>query len=154
MKLSAPFGSIWLRADDTGLTNISFVETEDVGTNPFVQQAAAELTDYFNGTRQTFTVPLSIHVGTPFQQAVWQALRDIPYGEIRTYKEIAEAVHSPKAMRAIGQANSKNPLPIIIPCHRVIGANGTLTGYLGSSETQGLLIKKSLLLVEDSSRTF
>jgi len=154
MKLSAPFGSVWLNADETGLTNISFVETKDAGTNPFVQQAADELTDYFNGKRQQFSVPLSIRVGTPFQQSVWHALQDIPFGEIRSYKDIAQAVQSPKAVRAIGQANSKNPLPIIIPCHRVIGANGHLTGYLGSSENQGLLIKKTLLLLEDSTRTF
>ncbi|EOI01818.1 methylated-DNA-[protein]-cysteine S-methyltransferase [Enterococcus moraviensis ATCC BAA-383] len=149
MKLTVPFGSIWLNADDEGLTRVSFFEIENHQTNRFTEQAADELTDYFAGKRTHFTIPLSIHSGTVFQQNVWAALYQIPYGETRSYLDIAQAVNSPKAVRAIGQANSKNPLPIIIPCHRVIGKNGKLTGYLGSSEQDGLSIKKFLLHIEN-----
>ncbi|MBO0440111.1 methylated-DNA--[protein]-cysteine S-methyltransferase [Candidatus Enterococcus ikei] len=149
MKINGPFGSIWLDADDKGLTTLSFYEIDDHQTNQFTKQAAEELSDYFSGKRTFFTVPLSIHSGTDFQRRVWNALSQIPYGETRSYLEIAQAVDSPKAVRAIGQANSKNPIPIIVPCHRVIGKNGKLTGYLGSSEHEGLNIKKFLLHVEN-----
>ncbi|MGX7244223.1 methylated-DNA--[protein]-cysteine S-methyltransferase [Enterococcus quebecensis] len=149
MKINVPFGSIWLDADNQGLTTVSFVELNDHQTNQFTEQAAKELTEYFSGKRTTFSVPLSIKTGTTFQKKVWDALYLIPYGETRSYLDIAHAVDSPKAVRAIGQANSKNPIPIIIPCHRVIGKNGKLTGYLGSSEQDGLSIKKFLLQVEN-----
>lgn len=148
MKIKVPFGSIWLDADNNGLTTVSFHEVNGHQTNAFTEQAALELAEYFAGKRHDFTVPLSIQTGTTFQQNVWQALYTIPFGETRSYLEIAQAVHSPKAVRAIGQANSKNPLPIIIPCHRVIGKNGKLTGYLGSSEQDGLSIKQFLLELE------
>ena len=92
-------------------------------------------------------MPLSISKGTIFQRKVWQALQTIPFGEIRTYKEIAIAVGSPKAVRAVGQANRTNPLPIVIPCHRVIGQNGQLTGYIGNAE-EGNAIKRQLLVLE------
>ncbi|MEI5992808.1 methylated-DNA--[protein]-cysteine S-methyltransferase [Candidatus Enterococcus mansonii] len=145
MKIHAPFGPMWLDANNSGLTTISFTTIENHQTNCFTEQAAAELEDYFLGKRTIFTVPLSIQIGTVFQQRVWQALYQIPYGQTRSYLDIAHAVNSPKAVRAIGQANSKNPLPIIIPCHRVIGKSGKLVGYLGSSEQEGLRIKKFLL---------
>lgn len=148
MKIKVPFGSLWLDADNTGLTTVSFQEIDQHLTNPFTEQAAQELAEYFAGKRQDYTVPLSIQTGTTFQQNVWHALTTIPFGETRSYLEIAQAVQSPKAVRAIGQANSKNPLPIIIPCHRVIGKNGKLTGYLGSSEQDGLSIKEFLLGLE------
>lgn len=148
MKVQAPFGFIWLDANDQGLTNISFTELTDHHDNRYTQQAADELADYFSGKRTSFDVPLSIQTGTVFQQKVWQALTRIPYGETCSYLDIAIAVDSPKAVRAIGQANSKNPLPIIIPCHRVIGKNGKLTGYLGSAQQDGLSIKQDLLAIE------
>ncbi|MGG5343732.1 methylated-DNA--[protein]-cysteine S-methyltransferase [Enterococcus sp. AZ192] len=148
MKVQAPFGFIWLDANDQGLTNISFTELTDHHDNRYTRQAADELADYFSGKRTSFDVPLSIQTGTVFQQKVWQALTRIPYGETRSYLDIAIAVDSPKAVRAIGQANSKNPLPIIIPCHRVIGKNGKLTGYLGSAQQDGLSIKQDLLAIE------
>lgn len=94
------------------------------------QQAITELADYFAGNRQNFSSPLSF-TGTAFHHKVWQALSAIPFGETRTYSEIAAAVGSPKACRAVGQANRSNPLPIFIPCHRVIGKNGHMTGYMG-----------------------
>lgn len=151
MKINVPFGSVWLDGDDEGLTAISFFERIEYRTNYYTEQAAKELTEYFSGKRTSFTVPLSIQSGTVFQRKVWEALYEIPYGETRSYLDIAQAVDSPKAVRAIGQANSKNPLPIIIPCHRVIGKNGKLTGYLGSSEQDGLTIKKLLLQLEKVS---
>ena len=109
---------------------------------PLLRQAAAELTAYFAGQLRQFTVPLAPK-GTPFQQKVWAALREIPYGETRSYKEIAAMVGNEKACRAVGMANNRNPLPIFIPCHRVVGANGKLVGYAG-----GLDVKTFLLNLE------
>lgn len=102
----------------------------------------AEFDAYFAGRLQRFTLPLAAR-GTAFQQAVWQALCDIPYGETRSYGEIARAIGKPSTSRAVGAANGRNPLSIIVPCHRVIGQNGSLTGYAG-----GLPIKQELLRLE------
>ena len=110
--------------------------------SPLLDAAEAQLREYFAGARRTFDLPLAPH-GTAFQQRVWAALRAIPYGETCTYGELAAAIGSPNASRAVGMANHRNPIPIIIPCHRVIGANGTLTGYAG-----GLEIKRKLLALE------
>lgn len=108
----------------------------------------AEFAAYFAGRLQCFTLPIAAH-GTAFQQAVWQALCDIPYGETRSYGDIARAIGKPAAVRAVGAANGRNPLSIIVPCHRVIGQNGSLTGYAG-----GLPIKQQLLALEyDQSRS-
>ncbi|MGL6052396.1 MAG: methylated-DNA--[protein]-cysteine S-methyltransferase [Aeromonas salmonicida] len=108
----------------------------------------AEFAAYFARRLQRFTLPLAAH-GTAFQQAVWQALCDIPYGETRSYGDIARAIGKPAAVRAVGTANGRNPLSIIVPCHRVIGQNGSLTGYAG-----GLPIKQQLLALEcDQSRS-
>ena len=109
---------------------------------PLLLQAAAELAEYFAGTRREFTLPLA-PAGTPFQQAVWRALLQIPYGETRTYAQIAEAVGRPKAVRAVGSANNRNPILFIVPCHRVIGANGNLVGY-----AYGVEMKRTLLQLE------
>ncbi len=109
---------------------------------PLLVQAARELGEYFAGTRRTFTFPIRAH-GTPFQQEVWRALQNIPYGETRTYGQIAAQIGRPKAVRAVGMANHRNPLPIVVPCHRVVGADGSLTGYAG-----GLGIKTLLLRLE------
>jgi len=109
---------------------------------PLIREAAEQLNEYLAGKRKAFDLPLAPE-GTPFQKAVWKALTGIPYGETRTYKEIAETVGKPRACRAVGMANNKNPIAILIPCHRVIGADGKLTGYAG-----GLDIKKKLLDLE------
>ena len=101
-----------------------------------------QLNEYFKGTRKTFDFPYQLH-GTPFQETVWAALREIPYGETRSYKDIAEAIGCPRAFRAVGMANHANPIFIAIPCHRVIGADGSLVGYVG-----GLGMKKLLLELE------
>ena len=104
-----------------------------------------QLDEYFAGTRKTFDFPYRVH-GTPFQEAVWAALREIPYGETRSYKDIAEAIGHPKAFRAVGMANHANPIFIAIPCHRVIGAGGSLVGYGG-----GLGMKQALLELEKAN---
>ena len=101
---------------------------------------------YFNGVLNTFNCKLEISKGTRFQKKVWETLQEIPYGETRSYKSIAKSIGKPKAIRAVGNANGKNPLPIIIPCHRVIQENGTLGGYTG-----GVYIKKFLLFLERGS---
>ena len=107
---------------------------------------AEQFTAYFDGRLQRFDLPLAAR-GTKFQQQVWQALAQIPYGETRSYTDIALVIDKPKAMRAVGAANGRNPLAIIVPCHRVIGRDGTLTGYAG-----GLAIKQFLLKHEQEHR--
>ncbi|MDD2484357.1 MAG: methylated-DNA--[protein]-cysteine S-methyltransferase [Eubacteriales bacterium] len=107
---------------------------------PLLKRAAEELREYFNGERREFSLPLAPK-GTDFQQKVWKALLSIPYGETRSYKQIAEAVDSPKGFRAVGMANNRNPIAIIIPCHRVIGAKGELVGYGGGLECKRILLE-------------
>jgi len=102
--------------------------------------AMAQLEEYFDGSRRRFEVPLALH-GTEFQRATWEALLSIPYGETRTYGEIAKSIGRPTAVRAVGAANGQNPIPIIVPCHRVIGANGTLTGFGGGLPTKQYLLE-------------
>jgi methylated-DNA-[protein]-cysteine S-methyltransferase len=101
--------------------------------------AAAQLAEYFAGVRKTFELPLAA-VGSPFQRRVWDALREIPYGETESYGELARRIGAPAASRAVGRANGSNPIPIIIPCHRVIGAGGTLTGFGGGVERKRYLL--------------
>ncbi|MEC2059644.1 methylated-DNA--[protein]-cysteine S-methyltransferase [Bacillus stercoris] len=113
---------------------------------PLLAEAKKQLHEYFAGERKTFSLPLS-QKGTPFQKKVWEALERIPYGESRSYADIAVAVGSPKAVRAVGQANKRNDLPIFVPCHRVIGKNSALTGYAGSKTD----IKAFLLNIEQIS---
>ncbi|MCL1842742.1 MAG: methylated-DNA--[protein]-cysteine S-methyltransferase [Defluviitaleaceae bacterium] len=113
-------------------------------TNDITKEAAKQIDEYFKKKRKKFELPLRPK-GTSFQLAAWNALVSIPYGETRTYKQIAEFLENPKACRAVGSANNKNPIPIIIPCHRVIGADGSLTGY-----AYGIEMKKRLLALENS----
>ena len=145
--LETPIGKIEIRADENGVCALLFhAEGDKNDDSRHLDRAQRELEEYFAGRRKAFSVPLSV-VGTPFQQKVWRALRDIPYGETRSYGEIAETVGNRKAARAVGMANNKNPLPVFIPCHRVIGANKRLTGYAG-----GLDIKEILLGIEERNR--
>lgn len=109
---------------------------------PLLERAEEQILEYLNGQRQVFDLPLA-PVGTPFQQRVWKNLLEIPYGRTASYGEIAKAIGSPRAARAIGMANHHNPVPILIPCHRVVGAKGQLTGYAG-----GLELKQVLLTLE------
>lgn len=140
--IKTPIGPLTLEADENAVTAIRFSAGGAQDASPLLDAAEAQLREYFAGARRTFDLPLAPH-GTAFQQRVWTASRTIPYGETRTYGELAAAIDSPNASRAVGMANHRNPIPIIIPCHRVIGANGTLTGYAG-----GLEVKRKLLALE------
>ena len=145
-------GDLLVAIDERGLVHVDFVAglrplpdmrdwlQDGEALAPFL----AEFEAYFAGRLQRFTLPLAAR-GTAFQQAVWRALCDIPYGETRSYGDIARAIGKPSAVRAVGAANGRNPLSIIVPCHRVIGENGSLTGYAG-----GLPIKQALLALEGS----
>ena len=136
-------GVITLKSNGFAITGLYFGAYEPTVTVPDVHyRAASELEQYFAGTLRDFTVPVKLH-GTPFQLAVWQELLKIPYGETRSYKDIACAIGKPKATRAVGGANHNNPISIIVPCHRVIASDGSLGGYGG-----GLDIKQRLLELE------
>ena len=141
-------GSVTFVEEDGALLAITTQHTyegERLET-PLIQEAYRQLTEYLIGVRKCFDLPLNPR-GTEFQQQVWKALCDIPYGGTRSYKQIAEAIGNPKAVRAVGMANNRNPLLIVIPCHRVIGANGKLVGYGAGIEKKEFLLKleKSLL---------
>ncbi len=115
-------------------------QISDFGAPSALSDAAhAQLLEYFAGKRTQFSIPYRLK-GTDFQQRVWKALLDIPYGQTRSYKDIAEAVGSPKGSRAVGMANNKNPITVIVPCHRVIGASGKLVGYAGGLEMKEFLL--------------
>jgi methylated-DNA-[protein]-cysteine S-methyltransferase len=107
---------------------------------PVLVETGRQLREYFDGKRREFDLPLEPR-GTEFQKKVWMALREIPFGETRSYGQIARRIGMPSASRAVGAANGRNPIPIIVPCHRVIGANGTLTGFGGGLENKALLLK-------------
>jgi methylated-DNA-[protein]-cysteine S-methyltransferase len=141
-------GKIGISENGKAVTNIYF-ENESLENKvqlvetPLIKNAFEQIKEYLNGKRKTFDFPIEL-IGTEFQKSVWRALQEIPYGETKTYKEIAIAIGNEKACRAVGMANNKNPLPIVIPCHRVIGANGKLVGYAG-----GLNIKENLIKIEN-----
>lgn len=128
--------------DDETCLNENRIEGAIVKETEVINDAANQLYDYFRGEREVFDLPLSIN-GTSFQNMVWRALLEIPYGQTRSYKDIAVQIGKNKACRAIGMANNRNRIPIIIPCHRVIGSKGELAGYAG-----GLKIKATLLELE------
>lgn len=142
--------SLYLVASETHLINIQFTQPQKalLQTTELLSMATIQLDEYFQGKRTTFSLPFKL-TGTPFQLAVWKELQNIPYGQTTSYKEIAQKINKPKAYRAVGMANNKNPLPIIIPCHRVIGSNGKLIGYAG-----GLKLKNYLLELEKSHTNF
>jgi methylated-DNA-[protein]-cysteine S-methyltransferase len=129
---------------NTGKTPDGFKKAE----TPLIKKAAAQLDEYFNGKRKVFNLPLNLN-GTDFQIDVWKALQTIPFGETRSYGEIAVMIRKPKASRAVGMANNRNPIVIIVPCHRVIGHNGSLTGFGG-----GLELKRQLLELEKGRGLF
>lgn len=144
--IDSPFGHLLLEADAAGLTRLVPSDAPlSPAAAPLLCEAAHELAEYFAGTRRVFDLPLRPS-GTPFQQRAWQALCAIPYGQTRTYAQQAAILGSPKAARAVGGANHHNPIMIIIPCHRVIGTDGSLTGYAG-----GLAMKEWLLAHERKS---
>src|SRR5882724_533053 len=151
----SPVGSLLLAGSSAGLKLVSFgagnrarsVDPEWQVDNAAFVEVVAQLQAYFGGKRKNFELDLVLE-GTDFQKKVWTALQEIPYGETISYKKLAESVGSPKAVRAVGAANGANPMPIIIPCHRVIGNDGSLTGFGG-----GLPLKKRLLELESRQMT-
>ena len=144
--IDSPVGELRLAAEDGFLTELRFGcpadNPPDSTVEPVLDEAERQLAEYFRGERKAFDIPLKPK-GTPFQMADWEALKEIPYGETVTYGDIARRIGRPKAFRAVGSANHNNPISIIVPCHRVIGAGGKLTGYGG-----GLDVKQKLLELE------
>ncbi|HUX20173.1 MAG TPA: methylated-DNA--[protein]-cysteine S-methyltransferase [Spirochaetia bacterium] len=150
--IDSPLGGILLAGDERGLAILNF----QAGTSPLAPdpkwrkepeafaEEVEEIGAYFSGERTHFNLRLSL-TGTAFQLRVWEELTRIPYGETASYAEIARAVGSPKAVRAVGSANSLNPIPLIVPCHRVIGTNGRLTGYRGGVELKRRLLEHEML---------
>jgi methylated-DNA-[protein]-cysteine S-methyltransferase len=143
--LDTPVGCVTVASSDKGLSSLRFGNTvpaggtiDRVANSVFLDQ----ISEYFQGTRTIFDFPLDVK-GTPFQLAVWNALTQIPYGETRAYGAIAKFIGKPGAARAVGMANHDNPIAVVIPCHRVVGQNGALTGYAG-----GLELKQKLLSIE------
>ena len=140
--MDSPAGPLTLSENNGKIIAIRFGKSENCGTikeTEVLLQCKQELEEYFRGERRVFTVPLEPK-GTAFQKKVWQALLDIPYGEVRSYGEIAAAIGNPKAVRAVGGANHVNPIPIIIPCHRVVAADRSLGGYAFGSGPKEILL--------------
>lgn len=140
-------GKLYCVQEEDALVAISYFKPSDLiieQSTPLLTQTKRELAEYFQQTRTSFNIKLKL-VGTPFQIKVWEALQTIPYGETRSYKQIAEAIGCSKGCRAVGMANHHNPISILVPCHRVIGTNGKLVGYAGGTQ-----IKENLLQIEKS----
>ena len=155
-RIESPLGDIDLAASDMGLVGVWFVDQHHRPTqldgskawpcqdnHPVLLQAGSQLKEYFLAKRTHFDVPLDINGGTIFQQSVWQALLKIPHGKTISYGDISRQIGNPSAVRAVGSAVGRNPLSLIVPCHRVLGGNGSLTGYAG-----GLDRKTALLTLE------
>jgi methylated-DNA-[protein]-cysteine S-methyltransferase len=145
--MESPVGRLLLEGDEEGLRRVAFAKdegkvTQEISLPAPLQNAVNQLNAYFAGDLREFNLPLKL-AGTPFQLAVWKALQDIPYGQTTSYGELARRVGTPNGSRAVGLANGSNPIAIVVPCHRVIGSNGKLTGYGG-----GLDNKQTLLALE------
>lgn len=157
-EMNSPIGILTLAALDEGFCYLGFGAVEEENAylkiwakknklscelkseeNEHLSNGLLQLTEYFEGRRQAFDLPLVLK-GSPFQIRVWEALQQIPFGETKTYKDIAQMIGNPKAVRAVGGANNKNPISIIIPCHRVIGSSGALVGYGGGLDKKELLL--------------
>ena len=143
-RIETPLGAVWLEADADGVTALRFEAAGDElcetgPDSPFIGRTREQLAAYFAGTRREFDVPLS-PAGTPFQMAVWRELLKIPFGGTRTYGQLASALGRPGAARAVGAACGRNPLAILVPCHRVVGADGSLTGYAWGVERKQALL--------------
>ncbi len=155
-KINSPLGIITLQANELGLSGVWFetqtTQPAELGiadaSNPIIQLATAALSDYFAGNTPIHSVPIHAH-GTDFQQQVWRALTTIPCGQTWSYQELANAIGNPKAVRAVGLANGKNPVSILVPCHRVIGKNGKLTGYAGGVERKVWLLRHEGIIIRD-----
>lgn len=142
---SSPIGYLTVGEENDFITKITFQKSENQNITPLLSEAKKQLTCYFEKKLQSFDLPLLID-GTPFQKSVYNELLKIPYGRTVSYKDIAYGIGNPKAVRAVGNANNKNKIPIIIPCHRVIGSNGKLIGYAG-----GIAVKEYLINLENSN---
>jgi methylated-DNA-[protein]-cysteine S-methyltransferase len=144
--IESPIGKLRLVSDGLALLSIEFEGMHGTDgmeqSDDILKTTAQQLAEYFSGRRRDFSLPLAA-AGTAFQQQVWSALRQIPFGELRSYRDIATVIGNNKAVRAVGAANGRNPIPIVVPCHRVIGSNGSLTGFAG-----GLAAKRVLLELE------
>ncbi|MBV2129587.1 methylated-DNA--[protein]-cysteine S-methyltransferase [Arsukibacterium indicum] len=139
--IDSPLGPVQICADDHGICkiNLGIVTPAPDLPSTLTAQAASQLQQYFAGTLTQFSLPLTA-TGTVFQQQVWQALCRLPFGQTCSYADIAREIANPKAVRAVGAANGKNPIAIVVPCHRVIGSNGTLTGYAGGLDNKAWLL--------------
>ena len=161
MRMDTPIGVLTLAADATGLRRVDFPPPRQPpagqswieGSNDVLQETRRQLEEYFGGTRRGFELPLSPQ-GTGFQREVWSALALIPYGGTCTYRDLAQRIGRPSAMRAVGAANGRNPLPIVLPCHRVIGADGALTGFAGGLPTKAFLLRLEGSLPAASAELF
>ena len=148
-KIQTPVGQLTLVAYDQALvavlwenddpTRVKLSESFEQNEHPLLVEVEKQLAEYFAGQRTQFNIPIDFH-GTAFQKSVWSALLQIPFGETRSYKQIAESIGNVKAVRAVGAANGKNPISIIAPCHRVIGANGKLVGFAGGLKNKDILL--------------
>ena len=142
--LETPIGILEITASDSAISSILFVTQRHIEQpNPVTEQAVQQLEQYFQGTRKTFDLPLNAG-GTAFQQKVWNALGEIEYGKTCSYQHIAKLINNPKSVRAVGAANGRNPLTIIVPCHRVIGTNGALTGYASGVDKKAWLLQHEI----------
>ena len=146
LTVPSPIGTLSIGEKDGFITDLLFglpPKDSNCSITPLLEAAANQLSEYFSGSRKVFELPLHFG-GTEFQNRVWQELCNIPYGETISYGELARRIGNPKACRAVGMANNKNKIPIIIPCHRVIGASGNLTGYAYGLEAKRLLLELEL----------
>lgn len=140
--IDSPIGDLTLAVDDAGLCRVHFGgSNRPIDTDPLLTETAEQLKAYFAGELQEFTLPLSVPGGSDFERAVWTQMRRIPYGEMQTYGEIAKIVGDAGAARAVGVACNRNPLPIVVPCHRVVGAGGKMVGFGGGIPTKRHLLE-------------
>lgn len=154
--MQCPLGTLLAAVDDSGVRALEFAKADgpirqlqamqrrlegplERGEHPLIDRLRGQLAGYFEGERRVFDLPLRFS-GTPFQERVWSALLTIPYGEVRSYLDIARALGDPKAVRAVGAANGSNPISIVVPCHRVIGSDGSIVGYGGGIERKQWLL--------------
>ena len=139
-SIDTPLGKMCLRGTDSAVTGLGFGEAPREEPSPLLLEAERQLGEYFSGVRREFDLPLE-PAGTEFQQTVWRELRRIPYGETVSYGQLAARIGKPRACRAVGGANNRNPIAIILPCHRVVGSGGDLTGYAGGLDKKRYLLK-------------
>jgi len=139
-NFDTPLGKMQVSANADAVTSVYFVESvKSVAGNVVTAACKRQLLEYFAGDRRVFDLPIQVE-GTPFQKQVWQALTTIEHGQTCSYSDIAHVIKHPKAVRAVGAANGKNPMTIVVPCHRVVGANGALTGYASGVERKAWLL--------------